>query len=586
MAAELFTCPADLTLVGDSELADLSTQAHAEFERVHGLGDYSPETIAYATSLTDSLDRLRVETGAREERARLAEAQSQDSAAREMARLAERVNGPADPVPAAPVFDADALATAMGTALAAALSTQGATPAETVRRAASLAASRQHQPPPEVQPRAVLQVTSSRDLPARQLSAGSNVPSVEALADTFIDAARSLPVTTLGNRAPRYQVARVQNEFTHTVDDRTPVAQVERLINELTSRDRQEALLAGGGWCAPSEIKYDFFNIAEAPTHTVDLPTMGISRGGIQFPVSPAIGDVFYTSGASNAASGMGGFAFAFSNGTDPWLWSETDDILTVTGSINKPTLRVPCPTFSTVRLEAYGLTLTAGNLTDNAYPEATQNFLRLLRAAYGHAINARILSLMTAASSGAVSSGGFGMTNGAVTQFPGAVALAATDYRARYGMDVNAVLEVVMPYWVMDAIRSDFAWKQGVDMTAVSDAMIQALFTVRNVHIQWVDDYQVRGAGQPGVAAGLTNWPTTATFMMYAAGTFIHGTGLTLDLGVVRDSVLNAENDFTAAWAEEAHLVAKVGHESRQYTVAFKNSVDLPTAVSAQYSL
>jgi hypothetical protein len=68
---------------------------------------------------------------------------------------------------------------------------------------------------------------------------------------------------------------------------------------------------------------------------------------------------------------------------------------------------------------------------------------------------------------------------------------------------------------------------------------------------------------------------------MMYAAGTFIHGTGLTLDLGVVRDSVLNAENDFTAAWAEEAHLVAKVGHESRQYTVAFQNSTDLPTATA-----
>ena len=57
---------------------------------------------------------------------------------------------------------------------------------------------------------------------------------------------------------------------------------------------------------------------------------------------------------------------------------------------------------------------------------------------------------------------------------------------------------------------------------------------------------------------------------LLYAAGTFLHGNGMSLDLGVVRDSVLNETNDHTAAWSEEAHLIAKVGHESRRYTVGF----------------
>ncbi len=39
----------------------------------------------------------------------------------------------------------------------------------------------------------------------------------------------------------------------------------------------------------------------------------------------------------------------------------------------------------------------------------------------------------------------------------------------------------------------------------------------------------------------------------------------MTLNLGVVRDSVLNAENDHTALWTEECHLIAKVGHEIKQ---------------------
>jgi hypothetical protein len=38
----------------------------------------------------------------------------------------------------------------------------------------------------------------------------------------------------------------------------------------------------------------------------------------------------------------------------------------------------------------------------------------------------------------------------------------------------------------------------------------------------------------------------------------------------VVRDSVLNSTNDHTAAWSEECHLVARVGPESRLYTITF----------------
>ena len=350
MAAEaLFTCPDDLTLTSDGELAELSTAAHAEFERVSGLDDLSPETLTYAATLADHLDRLKVVTGARTERARLSAAQNQDAASREMARLAERVNGPAEtvPVPVPAPVDAESLAAAMGTALAAALGNQNS-PADVVRRAASLGAARQHTAPPEVAARAMLRVTSSRDMPGHHLAAGADVPSMAALADAFIDAARGIPATAVGRAAPRHMVASVKNEFTHTVDERTNPMDVQKLYRDLTGGDKAEALLAGGGWCAPSEIRYDLFNIAEAPVGTVDLPTVGISRGGLQFPVSPAIGDVFFTSGASNAASGMGSFAFPFANTSDPWLWSEADDIATVTGSVNKPTLRVPCASFST----------------------------------------------------------------------------------------------------------------------------------------------------------------------------------------------------------------------------------------------
>jgi hypothetical protein len=400
---------------------------------------------------------------------------------------------------------------------------------------------------------------------------GQELTSMEALSQAFMDKANNIPTTRMGNEAARHKVASIRNDFKHTADDRTSPFVLQEIM-EAMREESMPALTAGGGWCAPNSIMYDFFNIADAPAYTLDLPTVGVTRGGLQWPVSPAIGDVFFQAGGSNPASGFGGFAFSFANTSDPWLWSETDDILTVTGSVNKPTLRVPCSTFTSGRLEAYGLTLTAGNLTDSAYPEQTQNFLKLLRAAYAHAINARLLSLIDAASTSESALTGGAGTDGPAARIPNAVALAAVDYRNRFAMRDDAVLEVVLPFWVRTVIRADLAWKPGInnfDLLTISDGQIDAMFTDENVRIQWVSDYQVRGAGF-GSSTHLLAWPTTVNFLIFAAGTFLHGQGMSLDLGIVRDSILNAENDFTAAWAEETHMIAKVGHESRKYAVGF----------------
>lgn len=574
--SNLFPAPDDLTAVPDEELQNLETEGVAEFDRVHSITDYTPEMVQYAMMLRENLDRIKAELSARKVRAEANAAAAKARAERQMAELAENIHGPAEGTPEAVVHDArtaeqreEAIAAAAAKGATAALvqvladRKNGAALSESGARAvASLSATANVTPKPKA-PGQKLAITASGN--------GQEIPSLAALAAAFTDKANNIPSTSLGKQAPRHPVARIRNDFAKTVDDRTNPMEVQEIWQDMVNdHDNAGSLVAAGGWCAPNEITYDFFNIAGMP-RTIDLPTVGVTRGGIQFPVSPAIGDVFFQAGGSNPASGFGGFAFSFSNATDPWLWTETDDILTVTGSVNKPTLRVPCSSFSSQRLEAYGITVTAGNLTDSAYPEQTQNFIKLLRAAYAHAINARLISLMVSASASAVAIGT--AANAAVPQVPNATALAATDYRNRYAMDEDAVLEVVFPYWVLELMRSDLGYKPGLDsleLMQVVDAQIMGLFTSRNVRPQFVSDYQVRGTGLPGVATeNLAAWPTSFTFMLYAAGTFLHGTGMSLDLGVVRDSVLNAENDFTAAWAEETHLIAKVGHVSRQYTLS-----------------
>lgn len=566
---ELFSAPEDLTLLSVDALTELQSQGVAETNRLNAQdGSEDPaeaaRLIAYATQVADDLDRISAELeGKQTTAARLAE-QARVKHADQMASIAARVNGPAAPAEPTPVtaaavdYQEIARSTAQGvtTALADMMG-------DRFRRnaTASLSATAAVAPAQGTPPAPRLAVTASIDIPGK--AAGADIVSMDDLGDAFAKKSRAIPISRTGSTESGHIVATIKNQFEHTVDRDTSPVQVGRLIKHMVNPESTEALVAGGGWCAPSEIRYDFFNIA-CSDGLIDLPTIGITRGGLQFPVSPSLADAI----GSNA---FGGFAVTFSNASVPWLWTEADDEATVTGAPNKPCMRVPCPSFDEERLDCYGICLTAGNLTNDAYPEATQNTLKLLMTAHERAINARLIALMVAASGAATAITGGANTDAAAPRIYDAVSLAATDYRARYGMCTDDVLEVVLPYWVRDVLRADLAWKAGVDAwQAVADAEITSFFAARNVRVQWVSDWQVRGTGQFGNATGLVAWPTTVNFMIFAAGTFLHGQGMTLDLGVIRDSVLNAENDYTAAWSEECHLIAMVGHASRQYSVGF----------------
>lgn len=573
---ELVSVPQDLTLVSESELHELSGKVVAEFDRVNGL-DVTPANIQYAMRLTDNLDALRSEITVREVRARTEADSNRHKLLEQQALLAQRVHGPADQEPTTVVASAQQTANTESIAAAAA---RGATAAlisllgergigrditKATQRAANatggvatLAQARQFAPPVSGVPKRNLAVTASVDIPG--VASGEGITDLTSLSAVAMRKAKSMPITS---NNPNYAlIASIRNEYDHTVDDRTSLGQMGDLFAHITSREKQEALVAAGGWCAPSEVRYDFFNIA-CTSGLIDLPTFGVSRGGIRFPVSPSLADVF--DGA------FGGFSTTLSVTSNPWLWTEDSDIAAVTGSPTKPCIRVPCPDFDEARLECFGICLTAGNLTDDAYPEATQNMLRLLQAAHDHAMNGRFISRMVALSEAVINTGSFAVTGQPVyQQVYGGIALAATDYRARYGMCDDDILEVIAPYWVRSEIRADLAWRNGVDPQQIPDSEIDAHFGVINVRVQWVNDWQVRAASQFGNSTAMTAWPTSADIMVYAAGTFVKGSGLTLNLGVVRDSVLNETNDHTAAWSEECHLIAKVGHESRQYRINF----------------
>jgi hypothetical protein len=386
---------------------------------------------------------------------------------------------------------------------------------------------------------------------------GGRVENIYGLAQAMHARARMLPVSKTGD--PNiYPVAALQREFNFTLNEKSTPQEINAVLTAATDVD---ILTAAGGWCAPSEISYDFFNIV-CEDGMIDLPTVGLNRGGVQYPTSPSFGDIVAIPDIV-------------------WGWTEQDDIDALTSdSVFKPCVRVECPTFVDRRADCFGFCVTAGNLVDYAYPELIANWLRLVFAIRAKATNAAIIDIMLngggsgdpiSASIAVDHTGLLGATTSALLQ---SIELSITDYREKYSMCSDAVLEVVLPRWANAVIRADLANRDGIDVFGVTNGMIADWFNLRGARVQFVGDWQVREAGAagtatPGGATALTEWPNTMDYMVFAPGTFVRGNSMSLDLGVTRDSVLNATNDHTAAWAEDCFAILKPGHESRVVTVA-----------------
>jgi hypothetical protein len=530
--------PEDLTALSEEELATHEGNLVEQFDTLFADENLDDAGLATLTKLGQQINALRTETSDRVVRA--------EQRANSMAELQALVHGDSVDETAEITDEVEAEVQDEQSTQEPALVAGGATttPRITGRKLnPTLAEIRQHAPkvapPARAANNAVL--VASADIPG--FTHASKLPDMASLVAAMQARAKTL---TDGRGAHNYvPVAQMQRKYRHVLGPDAMPDDIDRVLQEVTDVN---ALVAAGGWCAPSEISYDFYNIV-CEDGMLDLPTVGINRGGIRWPVSPSFGDL------------VGNEAL--------WSWTETQDIAAATGTAQSGTKtcgRVPCPTFDEERLQCDGLCLTVGNLMDDAYPELIANHTRLLFAAHAHKMNGLWIQRLVSLSGSDTTVGSAG--SGVVAPLIGAISLAAIDYREKYAMCEDAVLEVILPRWIRAMMRSDLRKRTGVDLLDVNDSRLMAMFDAENVRVQWVNDWQVRGVGFPGAGTPITAWPTQVEFLIYAPGTFVKGNGLTLDLGVIRDSTLNETNDFTAEWMEECWLIFQPGHESRRYSV------------------
>lgn len=561
--------PDDLSTVDDRALGTLRDKIAKAFEKINSKDKISATEMAEMAALVDQRDLIATEETSREtaqseaqvERQRLAQRMSGEGAEEGDGAEAgdgdgaegdggEAAGGEGDGTEGAGEGDEGAgdgaeggeevgevptvegLAASFGAALVAALKGEGGatrpvvelTQRPTAAQAAAGAADRNRPRERANGMPSGFNIVASSDI--QGVSTGSHLD-MDGLDEALHRRARSLGVSRTG-RGDKAVVA--------SIDKVNPINDVRGLTNKGEiqaawdkAHDVQDNLVASGGWCGPTENIYDFACDFESMPDEVDLPTLTTARSGVNVPDALLLGDVM----------GQPGIGEQWTNAMDIDAGDPADpDNPTV-----KVCFKVPCPDWDETVLEAIYTCVQAGNLADRSFPEGTARTRDLSLLGHAHRLNGAKLTKMEAA---AVTAGAVDLTDlSAAEAVLAGVEFVIARSRDVYFMSANQVLEVVLPRWVKDVMRRDLARRAAVDFEQVDDTTIRDFFSQIGARVQFVTNWHP-------LVIGDVAYPTSVVAMVYPAGAFTLLDGGSLDIAVIRDSVLNKTNDHTLLFFEE----------------------------------
>lgn len=323
------------------------------------------------------------------------------------------------------------------------------------------------------------------------------------------------------------------------------------------------SLTAAAGWCAPSENRYDVCRLWGTNVGMLDVPTITVRRGGLNYTNDPSFSDIY-----TNAVTAGGGSNFL----TEAQVIADTA----------KTCSEIPCPTFENRRLDVLALCIRVSFLQAAGYPELVNTWVDGLIEANAQEMNRLIIADMVARAGAATvvtpvdPTGGDSFTSAVLA----AAELAAEDTRYQQGMPLTATIEQVYPHWVLPQIRADLSRRTGVEnMLAITDAQIAALFSARNIRAQFVRGFQdgliTGGALAPTFPGGdltapyMLTLPQTFNFLSYPAGAVAVARQDVVTLTNVYDAASLATNEFTRLFAEEGFAPVYPCDGIRLYTVA-----------------
>lgn len=296
-----------------------------------------------------------------------------------------------------------------------------------------------------------------------------------------------------------------------------------------------EALTATGGICAPTNVDYSVpvWATADRPLRDA-LPAFEASRGGVLYVQPPDIGVLAGATG----------------------IWTEATDASP--GASTKPVVSVQCGSTVQTFVEAISTRIGFGNMQARFAPEQVAANTDLAVAAAARIAENNLLNLIAASCvsnvTAPVSTTNLGATRDLISTLNQAVAA----YQNAHRIPDSVTITAIFPDWLHDLIKVDLAREIGHQQDSswnslmISDEQVDELIRNAGVNPIWHIDGQpnsVSGgvAQQFGIQAtgNILTFPSKLVFYMFPEGQIQFLDGGRLDLGVVRDSTLDATNDY-----------------------------------------
>jgi hypothetical protein len=377
------------------------------------------------------------------------------------------------------------------------------------------------------------------------------------------------------------RVARAKIEFTD--ERKLKEKDVDHNFAVITKlRQNVETIVASGGTCAPAAPRYEVNQYAMPQSPIEDaLMVMGAPRGAVT---------VVKALDWTQMRSAVG----VTTDTQDIAMLGEAPDGTDASGSAGlfKPCFHPTCPSPVTTKVVAVSTCVQFGNLTYETWPEFVAARLKDLAANFASVKEVFYLDKIDAdATLSQETNVGYGLYRALVHH----VAKEAHNYRKRQNMDVDATLDWFAPDWLVPATQidviSDAFNGADHDAPAITSAWVTQQFAAFGLNVVWYYD-SATGASQAfnsaitaqvGSADNANQFPTSATWYLEAPGTHARLDAGQLDLGIVRDSVLNRTNDLSI-FAEQFLQVVMVGAQTMKgVTKGLCPSGAAPTTVAVR---
>jgi hypothetical protein len=316
------------------------------------------------------------------------------------------------------------------------------------------------------------------------------------------------------------------------------------------------ALVASGGICLPVNVDYAVptWSTADRPLRDA-LPAFQANRGGLRFVSPPDIGVPSLEGGTASGAGVAAG------------LWPEATDA--DPAGATKPVWVVPCGSEELTYLGAVTTRVQFGNMQSRFAPEQVAANTEQAMAVTARQAELNLLTLIANNSKQLTPR----QYLGAARDFLATLDLTIEMYKQSHRIPNTASFTAILPQWFKGVIRADLLREIGHDnagsqnVLAITDEQIEGWLKARNVTAVWTLDsleagtYGTGGSSIPtqyfsvATAGAQPTWPSESTgadpsgfkmaWFLYVEGTFQFLDGGELDLGIVRDSLLDSTNDF-----------------------------------------